>query len=57
MESQATRRFSAEIAARSGMGDSVAGELDTAEVIAFLDYKTGLGIHVRNPRMCGVPFY
>jgi hypothetical protein len=38
MESQATRRFSAESVDRSGMGDSVAGELDTAEVIAFLDY-------------------
>jgi hypothetical protein len=38
MESQATRRFSAESADRSGMGDSVAGELDAAEVIAFLDY-------------------
>src|ERR1017187_7008768 len=56
MESQATRRFSWEIAARSGTGGSTARELDTAEVIVTLEYRgAGSSVQPGNSERVGLP--
>jgi hypothetical protein len=56
MEYKATRRFSAETAERAGAGGSVARELETAEVIRFLEYRGPRGsVQPGNPEGVRLP--